>query len=151
MELLEGIRTRRSIRKFKDVEVPRDLILKAVDSAKYYPSWKNTQTARFMLVENKELKSKVSREEKRKKWRDFYWSKVEYNPSFSSELNANFENIFDEVMDQYWQSLESAIYSDISDLLPKGKWVLDQVNTSIENTNELKKTLQEIVNYQCQS
>jgi hypothetical protein len=66
-------------------------------------------------------------------------------------LNANFENIFDEVMDQYWQSLENAIYSDISDLLPKGKWVLDQVNTSIENTNELKKTLQEIVNYQCQS
>ncbi len=110
---------------------------------------KKSESKKWII--DKELKSKISREEKRKKWRDFYWSKVEYNPSFSSELNANFENIFDEVMDQYWQSLENAIYSDISDLLPKGKWVLDQVNTSIENTNELKKTLQEIVNYQCQS
>ena len=60
MQRLEGIRTRRSIRRFKDIEVPRDLVLKAVDSAKYYPSWKNTQTARFMLIENKELKSKIA-------------------------------------------------------------------------------------------
>lgn len=94
------------------------------------------------------MTKKISSEDKKSTWRDFYW-KIDYNPEFSLELNSNFENMFDEIMNQYWQSLENAVSSDISDLLPKGKWILDQVNTSIGNTDELKKKLQKIVDYQC--
>ena len=86
---------------------------------------------------------------KKQDWYDVYWTGSEYNPEFSSELNSGFNSIFFEVMNQYWQSLEDAISSDISDLLPRGKWILDQVNTTMENTDKLKDVLQKIADKQC--
>lgn len=60
MELIEGIKTRRSIREFKKEMVSDDLIMKAVDAAKFYPSWKNTETARFILIKDTDLKNKIA-------------------------------------------------------------------------------------------
>lgn len=60
MEALQCIETRRSIRNFKDTPVPHDLIEKIVKVASYAPSWKNTQVARYVVVENKEIQEKIA-------------------------------------------------------------------------------------------
>jgi nitroreductase len=54
MELIEGIKTRRSIRKFQDKPVPRDVLEQVVAAAAYAPSWKNTQISRYVAIEGRE-------------------------------------------------------------------------------------------------
>lgn len=95
------------------------------------------------------LSSFTSTEEKKQQWYNMFWSGSNYNPKFSSELNSGFENIFEEVIDQYWQSLNNASSSDISDLVIKGRWLLDQVNETMRKTDELKGVLQDIADRQC--
>lgn len=55
MDFLECVSGRRSIRKFKSEPIGDELIKKIVSVASYAPSWKNTQTTRYIVVENKEL------------------------------------------------------------------------------------------------
>lgn len=55
MDLIKGIQERRSIRKFKDMPVPHEVMEAVVAAASFAPSWKNTQTARYIVVEQKEL------------------------------------------------------------------------------------------------
>jgi len=62
MEALECIRTRRSIRKFTDEPVSHELLEKVVEAASFAPSWKNTQIARYIAIESKELKDKIANE-----------------------------------------------------------------------------------------
>ena len=47
MELVKGIKERRSTRKFTDKAVSEDDIREIVATAAYAPSWKNTQTSRY--------------------------------------------------------------------------------------------------------
>lgn len=54
MDLITGIKERRSIRKFQDKKVPRELIEEIVNISAYAPSWKNTQVARYIIVDDKE-------------------------------------------------------------------------------------------------
>ena len=54
MDLVTGIKERRSVRRFADMSVPRELIKEVVDTARYAPSWKNTQIARYIVVDDKE-------------------------------------------------------------------------------------------------
>ncbi|MGI6011464.1 MAG: nitroreductase family protein [Ruminococcus sp.] len=63
MDLIQGIRERRSIRKFEDKPVSRELIKEIVETASYAPSWKNTQTWRYIVVDNKEILKRISSEE----------------------------------------------------------------------------------------
>ncbi len=44
------LKDRRSVRKYKDEVVPKDVMEKIMDSARYAPSWGNTQVARYTLV-----------------------------------------------------------------------------------------------------
>lgn len=60
MDLVDALRNRRSIRKFKNVQVDDDIIIRAIDNARFYPSWKNSQTARFVLVKNPQIKEEIS-------------------------------------------------------------------------------------------
>ncbi|MCR5486909.1 MAG: nitroreductase family protein [Lachnospiraceae bacterium] len=62
MELLEGIKTRRSIRKFKEDKVPEEVIRSLVETARFAPTWKNSQTARYIAVVDPELKAKAADE-----------------------------------------------------------------------------------------
>lgn len=55
MDALECIKTRRSIRKFKEEPVSHETINAIVEAASMAPSWKNTQITRYHIVENKEL------------------------------------------------------------------------------------------------
>ena len=62
MEVLDCIKTRRSVRKFKDEAVPHELIAEVVAAAAWAPSWKNTQTARYIVLEDRELKDRIAEE-----------------------------------------------------------------------------------------
>ena len=59
MELLKAITKRRSVRKFTDETVSRELIKEIIDKARFYPSWKNSQTARFYVVDSQEVKFEI--------------------------------------------------------------------------------------------
>jgi nitroreductase len=60
MKLLNTIRTRRSIKKFLDKEVPDEIIKKIIDSARYAPSSQNSQPWEFVIIKNKETKRKLA-------------------------------------------------------------------------------------------
>ncbi|MEE0398907.1 MAG: nitroreductase family protein [Lachnospiraceae bacterium] len=61
MTAKECIKGRRSIRKFADTPVSRDVIADIVETASYAPSWKHTQITRYTAVEG-ELKDKIADE-----------------------------------------------------------------------------------------
>jgi nitroreductase len=50
MELLEALRTRKSIRAFKPQAVPRSVITQVLDTARWSPSWGNTQPWELAVV-----------------------------------------------------------------------------------------------------
>ena len=62
MDIKEAIRTRRSVRSFKDEKVSRETIEKIVDLARMAPSWKNSQTARYIVVEDREILNRIANE-----------------------------------------------------------------------------------------
>lgn len=59
MDFKECIKTRRSIRKFKEEQVSSEDIKTMVDAASLAPSWKNTQVTRYYAVKSQEIKSKM--------------------------------------------------------------------------------------------
>jgi nitroreductase len=61
MELLEGIRTRRAIRKFKPDPVPPELIEKILEAAHWAPSSVNSQPCEYIVVTNAETRARISR------------------------------------------------------------------------------------------
>ncbi len=60
MEALECIKTRRSIRKFKEEPVARETLNAIVEAASMAPSWKNTQISRYHIVENKDILKEIA-------------------------------------------------------------------------------------------
>ena len=62
MNTLEAINTRRSVRKYQDRKIPRETLEQIVAAAAYAPSWKNTQTARYHVVEDEQLKKTIAEE-----------------------------------------------------------------------------------------
>lgn len=60
MEALECIKTRRSIRKFKEEAVDHATIDQIIEAASMAPSWKNTQIARYNVIENRELLDEIA-------------------------------------------------------------------------------------------
>lgn len=50
MELTEIIKNRRSIRKYKNVDVPNELIEDLIECARLAPSAKNRQPWKFLIV-----------------------------------------------------------------------------------------------------
>jgi len=60
MEIMEAIRTRRSIRKFKDEKIAQEVLDEIFEAARYAPSWANTQSWEFILVRDQATKSAIS-------------------------------------------------------------------------------------------
>ena len=56
MNTIDTIKTRRSIRKFKETSVPRELLEQVIEAASFAPSWKNSQVTRYIAVEDSKLK-----------------------------------------------------------------------------------------------
>ena len=61
MEVLEAIRTRRSIRQFKKESVPPELIEQLLEAARWAPSSANTQPWEFIVITDPEIKKRISR------------------------------------------------------------------------------------------
>ena len=62
MEALQCIKTRRSVRKYSDQPVTREVLDAVFDAVTYAPSWKNTQSVRYTVVDSAELKAKIAEE-----------------------------------------------------------------------------------------
>ena len=61
MELLEAIKTRRAIRRFKKDPVSPEMIEKMLEAARWAPSSINCQPWEFIVVTNPETKQRMSR------------------------------------------------------------------------------------------
>lgn len=55
MELQKVLTKRRSIRKYKKEKIAHEIILEIIEAARYAPSWKNSQTARYHVVESETM------------------------------------------------------------------------------------------------
>lgn len=60
METIQAIMTRRSVRKFKKDQIPDDILESMLQSARFAPSWANTQCWRFIIIKEDETKNKLS-------------------------------------------------------------------------------------------
>ena len=60
MEVLEAIRTRRSIRKYKADAVDGKALETVLEAARWAPSWANTQCWRFIVVRDDSTKNKLA-------------------------------------------------------------------------------------------
>lgn len=55
MTLEQAIMGRRSIRKFKEAQVPREILMEILDQARWAPSWGNTQPWEFYVLTGQPL------------------------------------------------------------------------------------------------
>ena len=60
MEAIACIEGRRSIRKYKNEKVSHEVVEKIVEAASMAPSWKNTQIARYVVIEDEGMLEKIA-------------------------------------------------------------------------------------------
>lgn len=60
MDALECIRSRRSIRKFKENPVDHETIENIIEAARFSPSWKNTQIVRYHIIEDASILENIA-------------------------------------------------------------------------------------------
>lgn len=60
MDVFEAIKRRRSIRAFKNVDVPEETVEKLIDAARWAPSAGNIQPWEFIVVRNEETKRRLA-------------------------------------------------------------------------------------------
>lgn len=59
METMETIKTRRSVRVYENRPIEKAVLEEVLEAALLAPSWKNTQTAGYIVVESPEMKEKL--------------------------------------------------------------------------------------------
>lgn len=62
MEFKDCLTTRRSVRKYTDEPVSRTLLTQIVEAARYAPTWKNSQTVRYVIVDDPAKKAQLADE-----------------------------------------------------------------------------------------
>lgn len=60
MDVLEAIRTRRSVRKYKNAPIPDEVLNRILEAVRLAPSAKNFQPWKFILIREPELKAKIA-------------------------------------------------------------------------------------------
>lgn len=60
MDVMQAILTRRSVRKYKDVPIPRSVIADILSAGQHAPSAGNLQNCRFILVDEEEIKDQIA-------------------------------------------------------------------------------------------
>ncbi len=55
MDIIEAIKERRSVRKYKNEKVSREVMQEIIALSAWAPSWANTQVARYTLVDDENL------------------------------------------------------------------------------------------------
>jgi len=59
MDVIEAIKTRKSIRRFKKDEVPNESLRKIIDAARFAPSGDNAQPWAFIIIKDARIKQKI--------------------------------------------------------------------------------------------
>jgi len=77
MDLMEAIRGRRSIRKYKPDPIPEDTLQKIMEAVRWSPSWANTQCWEVIIVRDPNMKSALAN------------TLTKTNPSLSSMTEAS--------------------------------------------------------------
>ena len=62
MDAITMIKERRSVRKFKNEKVDREIMKEIVDISRWAPSWVNYQIARYTLIDNEEMIKEIANE-----------------------------------------------------------------------------------------
>lgn len=60
MDVLNAIKTRRSIRRFKETPIENDKITEILESVRMAPSWANMQCWRLIVIKDQQIKDKIS-------------------------------------------------------------------------------------------
>ena len=60
MEVLEAIKTRRSVRRYKSAPVDDKAVQAVLEAGRWAPSWANTQCWRFIVVRDSKMKAAVA-------------------------------------------------------------------------------------------
>lgn len=60
MNVIDCIKSRRSIRKYKPEPIDHSIIDSIVSAASYSPSWKNTQITRYIAIEDSSIIGKIT-------------------------------------------------------------------------------------------
>jgi nitroreductase len=60
MSVLDIIRKRRSVRKYKGDPIPEDVFLRVMEAARLAPSGKNNQPWKFIIVHDEEMRNKLA-------------------------------------------------------------------------------------------
>jgi len=60
MDVLAAVKTRRSIRKYREEPVPEDALRQVLEAARWAPSWKNSQCVRFIVVRDPAVKAALA-------------------------------------------------------------------------------------------
>lgn len=55
MDTIECIKNRRSVRRYTEEAISDETFMELIDIARYAPSWKNTQTIRFVIVRDRKI------------------------------------------------------------------------------------------------
>jgi len=61
LDLLEAIKSRRSIRLYKPISIPQHLINSVIDAARHAPSADNVQPWEFIIVKDKRVKEQLAK------------------------------------------------------------------------------------------
>jgi len=59
MTIMEAVTTRRSIREYKEGEIPQADLLEILEAARLAPTWKNSQTGRYYVAATPEAQAKI--------------------------------------------------------------------------------------------
>ncbi len=86
METIEAIKTRRSIRQFTNEIVSDEQLKELMRITAYAPSWRNSQTSRYVAVKDEKIKQQIVDE----CLKDFDWNK-----NIVSKANVLFVQVFD--------------------------------------------------------
>ena len=125
MELIEGIKGRRSVRKFTDQAVTKEQIEEIIEIARFAPSWKNSQSVRYMLILDKDVKDKIAAEAVM----NFDWNTtiIKGAPALillnTVDKRAGYEKDGSESTSkgEHWQSFDAGIASEAFSLAAFGK------------------------------
>lgn len=60
MNIIEAIKTRRSVRKYLKKEIPNEILMDILDCARLAPSAHNRQSWRFVVVTDEDIKAKLT-------------------------------------------------------------------------------------------
>ena len=111
-QVLEILRTRRSVRAFKKKKVEKEILEKVIDAANFAPSAKNKQTTKYVIVQDKNTLDAVT-----KITFNFMKEAIKLfnNPSFISSVDPDEAEVFSSIKPSYNHILNA--YEKGSDLI----------------------------------